>query len=113
MADHARSTGRRRWIAVAAAVCGVLAVAPAAHAGSAPASVDGAAVASAYEFVCAEDGGSGSSIVDVLRATGEHGTFLDLFSRYDPEGFEILSDPVLADKTVWAPTDAGVRRARR
>jgi len=38
--------------------------------------------------------------------TGDHTTFLDLFSRYDPEGFAILSNAELADKTVWAPTDA-------
>lgn len=55
-------------------------------------------------FVC-ENNGLGLSIVDVLQATGEHNTFIDLFSQYDPEGFAILSDPELSDKTVWAPTD--------
>lgn len=59
----------------------------------------------AYTFAC-EDGGVGLHLVDVLEATGEHGTFLDLMQRYDPEGLAILSDVVLADKTVWAPTDA-------
>ncbi|MFO7547205.1 MAG: fasciclin domain-containing protein [Trueperaceae bacterium] len=53
-----------------------------------------------------EDEGLGLSIVDVLRATGEHGTFLRLTLEHDPEGFAILADPELADKTVWAPTDA-------
>jgi uncharacterized surface protein with fasciclin (FAS1) repeats len=55
-------------------------------------------------FVCDNDG-EGLSTVDVLQATGDHQTFLDLFSQHDPEGFAILSDPELADKTVWAPTD--------
>ena len=58
-----------------------------------------------YRFIC-ENRGVGLSVVDVLQATGDHNTFLDLFSRYDPEGFAILSDAELADKTVWAPTDA-------
>jgi uncharacterized surface protein with fasciclin (FAS1) repeats len=62
-------------------------------------------ITGAYQFVC-DGGGGGTSVVDVLRATGEHQTFLDLFRRYDAEGFEILSDPELSDKTVWAPTDA-------
>jgi uncharacterized surface protein with fasciclin (FAS1) repeats len=61
--------------------------------------------AEAYTFAC-EDGGVGLHIVDVLEATGEHGTFLALMQRYDPEGLAILADVVLADKTVWAPTDA-------
>jgi hypothetical protein len=43
--------------------------------------------------------------VSVLTATGNHDLFLELFEEYDPEGFAILSDPVLADKTVWAPVD--------
>lgn len=59
----------------------------------------------AVEFVCV-DGGAGLSAVDVLGATGEHGEFLRYFQEFDPEGYEILADPVLADKTVWAPTDA-------
>ncbi len=58
-----------------------------------------------YLFIC-ENRGVGLSVVDVLQAFGDHNTFLDLFSRYDPEGFAILSDAELADKTVWAPTDA-------
>lgn len=57
------------------------------------------------QFVC-ENNGLGLSVVDVLQTTGEHNTFIDLFSQYDPEGFAILSDPELSDKTVWAPTDA-------
>lgn len=61
--------------------------------------------AAEYRFVC-PDGGAGLDIVDVLEATGEHGTFLDLLRRFDPEGLTILSDVELADKTVWAPTDA-------
>lgn len=56
-------------------------------------------------FIC-DNKGIGLSVVDVLQATGEHNTFLNLFRQYDPEGFAILSDPELADKTVWAPTDA-------
>lgn len=61
-----------------------------------------------YRFVC--DDGRGLSVVDVLEATGDHDTFLRLLGEYDPEGFEILSDPELADKTVWAPTDAALAR---
>ncbi len=53
-----------------------------------------------------ENGGAGLSVVDVLQATGDQNTFLELLGRYDPEGFAILSDTELADKTVWAPTDA-------
>lgn len=59
----------------------------------------------AAEFVC-EDGGEGLSAVDVLEATGEHGVFLDYLREYDPEGYEVLTDPALSDKTIWAPTDA-------
>lgn len=58
-----------------------------------------------YQFICNNDG-FGLSVVDVLQASGDHSIFLDLFRRYDPEGYGILSDPELADKTVWAPTDA-------
>jgi len=58
-----------------------------------------------YRFVC-DDGGAGLHLVDVLRATGEHTTFLVLMEEHDPEGFAILADVALADKTVWAPTDA-------
>jgi len=66
---------------------------------------DGEASGDEYRFVCDIEG-AGRSVVDVLLATGNHTTFLDLFSRYDLEGFAILSDAELADKTVWAPTDA-------
>lgn len=58
-----------------------------------------------YAFVC-ENEGRGLSIVDVLQASGDHGTFLRLLGEHDPEGLAILADPELADKTVWAPTDA-------
>lgn len=58
-----------------------------------------------YTFVC-DDEGRGLSAVDVLEATGEHETFLALLREHDPEGYEVLADPVLADKTIWAPTDA-------
>lgn len=61
------------------------------------------------EFVC-ENAGAGLSAVDVLRATGEHDIFLDYFSEYDPEGYAILSDPELSDKTIWAPTDAAFEK---
>ena len=105
MVDHPRSTITRRCLAVASVCCGLLATAPAVQASNAPSTVGIASTGGAYEFVC-DDAGRSSSVVDVLQATGEHETFLDLFSRYDAEGFEILSDPVLADKTVWAPTDA-------
>lgn len=71
----------------------------------ATASMVSAAESTAVEFVC-EGGGNGLSAVDVLEATGEHGEFLRYFAEYDPEGYEILSDPALADKTIWAPTDA-------
>ena len=57
------------------------------------------------EFVC-PDSGIGLSAVDVLRATGEHDVFLDYLREYDPEGYEILTDPAASDKTIWAPTDA-------
>lgn len=61
------------------------------------------------EFVC-ENSGAGLSAVDVLQATGEHTVFLDYFSEYDPEGFAILSDPALSDKTIWAPTNAAFEK---
>lgn len=61
--------------------------------------------AESVEFIC-PSGGSGVSAVDVLEATGEHGVFLDYLRTYDPEGYEILTDPALSDKTIWAPTDA-------
>ena len=105
MADQLRSIDVRRCLGLAIAVCWFLAAAPAASAEDAPVPVDAETTGGAYEFVC-DDGGRGTSVVDVLRATGEHETFLDLLSQHDPEGFEILTDPVLSDKTVWAPTDA-------
>lgn len=105
MADQLRSIDVRRCLGLAIAVCWFLATAPAVHAGNAPVPVDVETIGGAYEFVC-DDGGRGVSVVDVLGATSEHETFLDLFSQHDSEGFEILSDPVLSDKTVWAPTDA-------
>lgn len=57
-----------------------------------------------YEYVCPTNS-SGLTPVRVLAATGNHALFLELFEQHDPEGFAILSDPLLADKTVWAPTD--------
>lgn len=59
----------------------------------------------AYEFSC-EGGGIGLDLVSVLESTGEHDKFLELMSQRDPEGFSILADVALADKTIWAPTDA-------
>lgn len=59
----------------------------------------------AYEFSC-EGGGIGLDLVSVLEGTGEHDKFLELMSRHDPEGFSILADVTLADKTIWAATDA-------
>lgn len=50
--------------------------------------------------------GIGLGVVDVLQAIGDHTMLLDLPSRYDPEGFAILSDAEIADKTVCAPTVA-------
>lgn len=55
-------------------------------------------------FIC-EDSGAGLSAVDVLSATGQHGQFLEYLRTYDPEGYEILTDPAKSDKTIWAPTD--------
>lgn len=56
-------------------------------------------------FIC-EDSGEGLSAVDVLSATGVHDQFLGYLKAYDPEGYEILTDPAKSDKTIWAPTDA-------
>ena len=64
-----------------------------------------AQAATETEFIC-PDSGDGLSAVDVLQATGEHDVFLDYLSEYDPEGYEILTDPAGSDKTIWAPTDA-------
>jgi hypothetical protein len=57
-----------------------------------------------YEYVCPSDS-STLTPISVLAETGNHDVFLGLFEEYDPEGFAILSDPILADKTVWAPLD--------
>lgn len=65
----------------------------------------GTGCAADYRVVCPDEG-AGLDIVAVLEATGDHGTFLDLLQRFDPDGLAILSDVELADKTVWAPTDA-------
>jgi len=56
------------------------------------------------QFIC-ENSGAGLSAVDVLSATGEHDVFLKYLSQFDPEGYQILTDPELSDKTIWAPTD--------
>jgi uncharacterized surface protein with fasciclin (FAS1) repeats len=95
---------RAAGLAATGLVVGVLVVGlvPAAMGVSAASAQGGAGE---YSYVC-EDGGVGLHLVDVLEATGEHKTFLDLMQRYDPEGLAILADVVLADKTVWAPTDA-------
>jgi uncharacterized surface protein with fasciclin (FAS1) repeats len=63
-----------------------------------------------YKFVCPADSATLTPIT-VLAATGEHSTFLSLFEEYDPEGFAILSDPGLADKTVWAPVDSAFEKS--
>lgn len=52
-----------------------------------------------------EDPTNQQSIVDVLEQTGRHSTFLQLMQVHDMEGYRILTDPDLSDKTVWAPTD--------
>jgi uncharacterized surface protein with fasciclin (FAS1) repeats len=57
------------------------------------------------EFVC-QEGGTGSSAIDVLEATGQHSTFLRLLEEHDQEGYDILADPMLADKTIRAPVDS-------
>ncbi len=64
-----------------------------------------AQAATETEFIC-PDSGAGLSAVDVLQATGEHDVFLDYLLEFDPEGYEILTDPAASDKTIWAPTDA-------
>lgn len=61
--------------------------------------------ATGTEFIC-ENSGAGLSAVDVLEATGDHDVFLEYLSEYDPEGYQILTDPAASDKTIWAPTDA-------
>lgn len=72
---------------------------------TAPVGVSVAQAASETEFIC-PNSGAGLSAVDVLQATGEHDVFLNYLSEYDPEGYEILTDPAASDKTIWAPTDA-------
>jgi hypothetical protein len=72
---------------------------------TAPVGVSVAQAATKTEFLCPDEG-AGLSAVDVLQATGEHDVFLDYLSEYDPEGYEILTDPAASDKTIWAPTDA-------
>lgn len=56
------------------------------------------------EFVC-ENEGEGMSAIDALEASGHHSVFLQLLEEHDPEGYGILADPALADKTIWAPVD--------
>lgn len=45
------------------------------------------------------------SLVEVLEKTGRHTTFLALLQEHDEEGYQILTDADLSDKTIWAPTD--------
>ena len=63
-----------------------------------------------YEYVCPANSSSLSPI-SVLAATGEHNTLISLLKEHDPEGFAILSDPKLADKTVWAPLDSAFEKS--
>lgn len=62
-----------------------------------------------YQYKC-ENKGSGLSAVDVLVATQEHNRFLELLSFYDKEGFAILTNVALSDKTIWAPSDAAFNK---
>lgn len=104
MTAQRHTAATRLGAALAITTISVLGVGAAAQAATvAPASVT--TPAGDYEFVC-ENEGAGLSILDVLEATGEHDTFLSFFAEFDPEGYAILGDPELADKTVWAPTDA-------
>lgn len=96
-----RSTSRRRLAVRSLLVATMLLTVPVAV-GAAAATPGGA---TEYRLVCPDEG-AGLAIVDVLEATGEHGTFLDLLGQVDPDGLAILADVDLADKTVWAPTDA-------
>jgi uncharacterized surface protein with fasciclin (FAS1) repeats len=57
------------------------------------------------QFIC-QDEGTGLSAIDVLEITGQHATFLSLLEEHDQEGYDILADPLLADKTIWAPIDS-------
>ncbi len=70
-----------------------------------PVGLNAAQAATETEFVCPDDG-AGLSAVDVLEATGEHDVFLDYLREFDPEGYQILTNPAASDKTIWAPTDA-------
>lgn len=45
------------------------------------------------------------SLIDVLEQTGQHSTFIRLLQEHDMEGYLILTDPSLSDKTIWAPND--------
>jgi len=95
-----------RWPAtIAITALGLLTAAAPAQAVPAVAPASASTPGGEYEFVCENDG-TGLSILDVLEATGEHDTFLSFFAEYDPEGYAVLADPELADKTVWAPTYA-------
>lgn len=58
-----------------------------------------------YEFICTEDQKE-SSAISVLEKTKDHNLFISYLENYDPEGYQILLDPDLADKVIWAPTDA-------
>jgi uncharacterized surface protein with fasciclin (FAS1) repeats len=68
------------------------------------ASLETAVPVHADTFTC-EDLNTQQSIVDALEETGVHSRFLQLMQEHDPEGYEILNDVALADKTVWAPVD--------
>jgi len=57
-----------------------------------------------HEFICVNEG-QGLSAVDVLESTGQHHHFLRLLLEHDEEGYEILTNPILSDKTIWAPSD--------
>ncbi len=57
------------------------------------------------EFIC-QDEGRGLSAIDVLESTGQHSTFLHLLAEHDEEGYDILTSPILSDKTIWAPVDS-------
>lgn len=45
------------------------------------------------------------SLVDALETSGNHTLFLTLLETYDLEGYTILEDAELSDKTIWAPVD--------
>jgi hypothetical protein len=65
-----------------------------------------------YEFVCPSENSS-LTPVNVLEASGNHQLFLELLKEHDPEGLSILSDPKLADKTVWAPVDSAIQESTK